>query len=145
MSCKVHEFDANKRNPKEKLDEIHENIVFIDDPEDDDCFDEDLLSEESLSADPFFQAMSLSQEDKDAYIDSGAFHAAIEGYLILAMQKKNYPADEIKTVAKELRDNILKTCTAKSARNAANTLASDAEKKDPAGNNVFKIKNDFGI
>ena len=139
MSCKVHEFDTNKRNPKEKLDEIHENIVFIDDPEDDDCFDEEDLSADSLVADPFFQAMSLSQEDKDAYIDSGAFHATIEGYLILAMQEKNYPVDEIKAVAKELRDNILKTCTAKSARNAANNLVSGTENKDLAGNNIFKI------
>ena len=141
MSCKVHEFDANKRNPKEKLDEIHENIVFIDDPEDDDCLDEDLLSEASLAADPFFQTMSLSQEDRDAYIDSGAFHAAIEGYLILAMQEKNYPADEIKAVAKELRDNILKTCTAKSARTAASELTSEhKEPSSPAGKNIFRIK-----
>ena len=141
MSCKVHEFDANKRNPKEKLDELHENIVFIDDPEDDDCFEEEDLSADSLAEDPFFQAMALSQKDRDAYIDSGAFHTAIEGYLILAMKEKNYSAEEINAVAKELRENILKTCSAKSARTAAAELSSENNKPfHPAGNNIFRIK-----
>lgn len=141
MSGKVHEFDSHRKKLEDAVNGVYEKLEIIDNPEDDDCLNEEDLSLESLAADPFFQAMSLSQEDKDAYIDSGAFHAAIEGYLILAMQEKNYPADEIKAVAKELRDNILKTCTAKSARTAAAELTSEhKEPSSPAGKNIFRIK-----
>lgn len=141
MSGKVHEFDPYRKKLEEAVNKVYEKLEIIDNPEDEDCLDEEDLSPESLAADPFFQAMSLSQEDKDAYIDSGAFHAAIEGYLILAMQAKNYPTEEISAVAKELRNTILKTCNAKSARIAAAELASEhKEPSHPTGKNIFNIK-----
>ena len=141
MSGKVHEFDPYRKKLEEAVNKVYEKLEIIDNPDDDTCLDEEDLSDDSFVADPFFQAMSLSQEDRDAYIDSGAFHAAIEGYLILTMKEKNYPAEEIKAVAKELRDNILKTCTAKSARTVAAELSSENNKPfHPAGNNIFRIK-----
>ena len=139
MSGKVHEFDPYRKKLEDAVNRVYEKLEIIDNPEDDVCLNEE--SDESFAADPFFQAMSLSQEDRDAYIDSGAFHATIEGYLILAMKEKNYPKEEISAVAKELRDNILKTCTAKSARNAAAELSSANKEPSPSTEkNIFRLK-----
>lgn len=141
MSGKVHEFDPYRKKLEDAVNRVYEKLEIIDNPEDDVCLNEEDLSDDSFAADPFFQAMSLSQEDRDAYIDSGAFHATIEGYLILAMKEKNYPAEEIKAVAKELRDNILKIYSAKSARIAAAELSSERkEPSHPTGNNIFRLK-----
>ena len=141
MSGKVPEFDPYRKKLEDAVNKVYEKLEIIDNPEDDVCLNEEDLSDKSFAADPFFQAMSLSQEDRDAYIDSGAFHATIEGYLILAMKEKNYPAEEIRAVAKELRDNILKTCTAKSARITAEELSSaNKEPSHPMGNNIFRLK-----
>ena len=141
MSGKVHEFDPYRKKLEDAVNRVYEKLEINDNPEDDECLNEEDLSDESFATDPFFQAMTLSQEDKDAYIDSGAFHAAIEGYLILVMKEKNYPAEEIRAVAKELRDNILKTCTAKSARIAAKELSSaNKEPSHSTEKNIFKLK-----
>lgn len=139
MSGEVHEFDLYKKDLEEAVNRVYEKLEVIDHPEDDDCLDEEDLSPESIASDPFFQAMSLSQEDRDAYIDSGAFHTTIEGYLILSMKEKNYSAKEISAVAKELRDNILKTQNAKTARAAAKSL-SDETISPHRINNVFRIQ-----
>lgn len=124
MEKKIYPFDiSKKKNRAKKIPYPEGNVSFVNDPAAErDIYGEDAVFDESFEIDPFFRAMEMSQEEKDAFMNTGAFNAYISGYLLLAMKECGFSVEEIKKTEATLQGKVFDEYTAKMARTASEKM-----------------------